>query len=87
MPERRVKLLLTATRPYLAMFDACTVITALMKRLENNFKLTVGRWKFSFRPNQHLSNNGIKQTINFRRIALIGYWRVKKKVIVRDKQA
>ena len=29
-------------------------ITALMKRLENNFQLTDGRWKFNFRPNQHL---------------------------------
>ena len=29
------------------MLDACTVITALMKRPENNFQLTVGRWKFN----------------------------------------
>ena len=27
-----------------------------------------------FRPNQHLSNKGIKQKINSRRIVLIGYW-------------
>ena len=27
-----------------------------------------------FRPNQHLSNKGIKQTVNSRRIVLIGYW-------------
>ena len=66
------------------MFDACAIITALMKRPENNFQLPVERWKFNFRPNQHLSNKGIKQTINSRRIVLIGYWRVKKKVIVRD---
>ena len=62
------------------MLDACAVITALMKRPENNFQLTVGRWKFNFRPNKHLS----KQTINSRSIVLIGYWRVKKKVTVRD---
>ena len=36
IPEPRVKLLLIATRPYSAMLDACTVITALMKRPENN---------------------------------------------------
>ena len=29
-----------------------------------------------FRPNQHLSNKGIKQTRNYRRIVLIGYWSV-----------
>ena len=28
-----------------------------------------------FRPNQHLSNKSIKQTINSWRIVLIGYWR------------
>ena len=84
MPEPRVKLLPIATHPYSAMLDACAVITALMKRPENNFQLTVGRWKFNFRPNQHLSNKGIKQTINSRKIVLIGYWRVKKKKIVRD---
>ena len=84
MPEPRVKLLLIATHPYSAMLDACAVITALMKRLENNFQLTVGRWKCNFRPNQHLSNKSIKQTINSRRIVLIGYWRVRKKVTVRD---
>ena len=66
------------------MFDACAIITALMKRPENNFQLPVERWKFNFRPNQQLSNKGIKQTIDSRRIVLIGYWRVKKKVIVRD---
>ena len=66
------------------MLDACAVITALMKRPENNFQFTVGRWKFNFRLNQHLANNGIKQTINSRRIVLIGYWRVKKKVTARD---
>ena len=27
-----------------------------------------------FRPNQHLSNKGIKQKINSRRIVLISYW-------------
>ena len=32
-------------------------------------------YKQKFRPNQHLSNKGIKQTINSRRIVLIGYWR------------
>ena len=47
MPEPRVELLLVATRQYLAMLDACAVITALMKRPENNFQLTVGRWKFN----------------------------------------
>ena len=66
------------------MLDACAVITALMKRPENNFQLTWGRCKFNFHPNQHLSNKGIKKTINFRRIVLIGYWRTKKKVTVRD---
>ena len=66
------------------MLDACAVITALMKRQENNFQLNVGRWKFNFRPNQHLLNKGIKQTINHWRIVLLGYWRVKKKVVVRD---
>ena len=29
------------------MLDACAVITALMKRPENNFQRTVGRWKFN----------------------------------------
>ena len=29
-----------------------------------------------FRPNQHLSNKSIKQTINSWRIVLIGYWRI-----------
>ena len=29
------------------MLDACTVITALMKRPENNFQFTVGRWKLN----------------------------------------
>ena len=66
------------------MVDECAIITALMKRPENNFQLSVERWKFNFRPNQHLSNKGIKQTIDSRKIVLIGYWRVKKKVIVRD---
>ena len=47
MPEPRVKLLPSATRLYSAMLDACAVITALMKRPENNFQLTVGRWKFN----------------------------------------
>ena len=88
MPEPRVKLFPSATHLYSAMLDACFVITALMKQPENNFQLTGDRWKFNFRPNQHLSNKGIKQTINFRRIVLIGYWRVKKKkkVIARDQQ-
>ena len=54
-----------------------------MKRSENNFQLTVGRWKSNFRPNQHFSSKGIKQTINSWRIEWIDYWRVKKKVIVR----
>ena len=40
MPEPRVKLLLIVTHPYLAMLDACAVITALMKRPENNLQLT-----------------------------------------------
>ena len=30
--------------------------------------------KYIFHPNQHLSNKGIKQKINSRRIVLIGYW-------------
>ena len=47
MPEPRVKLLLIATHRYSAMRDACAVITALMKRPENNFQLIVGRWKFN----------------------------------------
>ena len=83
MPEPKLRLLLIALRPYLEMLDACAIITALMKRLENNFQLTVGRWKFNFRSNQHLSNKDIKQT-NYQRIVFIRYWRVKKKVIVRD---
>ena len=32
-------------------------------------------YKQKFRTNEHLSNKGIKQTINSRRIVLIGYWR------------
>ena len=31
---------------------------------------------YLFRLNQNLSNKGIKQTINSRRILLIGYWRI-----------
>ena len=84
MAEPRVNLLLITTRSYSAMLDACAVITGLMKLPENNFQLTVGRWKFNFRPNQHLSNKGVKQTINSRIIVLIGYERVEKKVMVRD---
>ena len=84
MPERRLKLLLITTRPNSAMLDACAVITSLMKRPEGNVQLTVDLWKFNFCPNQHLSNKGIKQSKNSRRIVLIGYWRVKKKVIVRN---
>ena len=38
MPEPRVKLLPVATRPYSAMLDASAVITALMKRSENNYR-------------------------------------------------
>ena len=83
MPELRVKFLLIATHPYSVMLDAYAVITALMKRPENNFQLIVGRWKFDFPPNQQLSSKDIKQITNSRRIALISYWRVKKKVIVR----
>ena len=41
MPEPKVKLLLVAIHPYQVMLDACTVVTALMKRPENNFQLTV----------------------------------------------
>ena len=84
MPEPRVKLFRIATRPNSAMLDAWAFITALMTRPENNFQLTVSRWKYNVPPNQHLSNKGIKQTINSWRIVLIRYWRVKKKVIVRD---
>ena len=84
MPELRVKLLLIATHPYSVMLDAYAVITALMKRPENNFQLIVGLRKFDFPPNQHLSSKDIKQITDSRRIALISYWRVKKKVIVRD---
>ena len=36
--------------------------------------LSIYMEKYIFRPNQHLSNKGIKQKINYRRIALIGYW-------------
>ena len=84
MSELRVKLLLIATHPYSVTLDACAVITALMNSPENNFQLTADRWKFNFRPNQHFSNNVIKRTINSRRIVLISYWKVKKKVIVRE---
>ena len=49
MPEPRVRLLLVAARPYSAILDACAAITALMKRLENNFQLTVGCWKFNLK--------------------------------------
>ena len=83
MLEAKLRSLLIAIRPPLEMLDACAIITALMKRLENNFQLTVGRWKFNFRCNQHLPNKDIKQT-NSQRIVFIRYWRVKKKVIVRD---
>ena len=34
-----------------------------------------------FRPNQHLSNKGIKQTINSRRIVLIGYCGTAQRII------
>ena len=84
IPEPRMKLLLIAVLPYSAMIDSFTVITALMKRLKNNLQLFVGHWEFNFRPNQHLSNKGIKQVINSRRTVLISYWRVKNKVNVRD---
>ena len=47
MLEPRAKLLLIATHEYSAILDACTVITPLMKHLENNFQLTVGCWKFN----------------------------------------
>ena len=50
MPELRVELFPSATRPYSAMLDACAVITALMKRPENNFQLTMGLWKFNEVP-------------------------------------
>ena len=48
MPEPRVKLLLIATRPYSAILDAYAVITTLIKRSQNNFQVTVDRWKFNF---------------------------------------
>ena len=48
MPEPRLKLLLIVTHPYSVMFDGCTVITALMKQLENNLQVTMGCWKFNF---------------------------------------
>ena len=47
MLEPRAKLLLITTREYSAILDACAVIDALMKRLENNFQLTVDCWKFN----------------------------------------
>ena len=47
MLEPRAKLLLIATHKYSAMLGACAVITAFMKRSENNFQLTVGCWKFN----------------------------------------
>ena len=47
MLEPRAKLLLIATHEYSAILDACAVITALMKHLDNNFQLTVGCWKFN----------------------------------------
>ena len=59
-PEPREKLLVIATHLYLVMLDACLVIIALTKRLENNFQLIVCRWKFNFRSNQHLDNKDIK---------------------------
>ena len=79
MLELKVKLLLNATRLYSAMLDACAVFIALIKQQENNFQLTLGRWKFNFHLNKHLSKKGMKLTINSRRIVLIGYWLVKKK--------
>ena len=82
MPEPTMKLLLIAILPFSAMIDTFAVITALMERLENNLQLFVGHWEFNFRPNQHLSNKGIKQVINSWRIVLISYWRVKNKVNV-----
>ena len=57
MSEPRVKLLLTATRPYSAMLDARAVITALMKRPENNFQLIVGRWKINLVQNDYEIEN------------------------------
>ena len=42
-----MKLLLIAIGPYSVILDACVVITALIKRPENSFQLTVGRWKFN----------------------------------------
>ena len=47
MLEPRAKLLLIATHEYSAILDACAVITALMKHLDNNYQLTVGCWKFN----------------------------------------
>ena len=47
MLEPRVKLLLIVICPYSALPDACTAIIMLMKQLENNFQLTVGRWKLN----------------------------------------
>ena len=36
--------------------------------------LSIYMEKYIFRPNQHLSNKGIKQKMNYRRTVLIGYW-------------
>lgn len=48
MPELRVKSLPSETRPYSAILDAYAVITTLIKRSQNNFQVTVDRWKFNF---------------------------------------
>ena len=65
--ESRVKLLLIAIGPYSVILDACVVITALIKRPENSFQLTVGRWKFNiFSVSKVYEQNGLTASTKLR---------------------
>ena len=65
--ESRVKLLLIAIGPYSVILDACVVITALIKRPENSFQLTVGRWKFNiFSVPKVYEQNGLTASTKLR---------------------
>ena len=46
------------------------------------FAMVIYKRKLHFRHNQYLSNKGIKQTINSRRIVLIGYWSTGQRIIL-----
>ena len=64
MLEWRAKLLLIVTCPYLVTLGTCAVVIASMKQPENKLQLAVSRYKSNFRPNNHLSNKGVKLKIN-----------------------